>query len=467
LLSTSEESACPVNTTAPLSLGPDELLSIELLEEHARRLAALLSIVPGRGGNGRQHLRRLKEHMRALGEVYTDLAEDARRESTSPAAEWLLDNFHIIAATARDIHHDLPASFFKRLPRVAADEFAGLPRIYAVALELIRSSAGRLDSQRLQRFITAFQSVTPLTIGELWAWPSALKLALLDHLHARAQVLGSIRVHRLNADQLAGAIEGGATGSDQWPEDVHHAFVTRLLQLTRPLGAVASELHRRLERALAAAGQTIEDSIRAEGQHQAAEQAGMANLIGSLRLISTFDWSEFFESVSLVEQVLQRDPAGIYSQMGLSQPRSLPARRRGAGALDRRGTTAHRAEEHRARPAKSCESAGRARVTRRLPPDWGGRRQFDRSVAWRPDFRQRVRRMFFACATPGYLGSIAAGTALLAGLAVLHARSYGWRGNALVVVALLTMIPASELVIQIVQRLISYLIPPRRLPRID
>ena len=164
--------------TGPRSLaGGGELLSIELLEEHARRLAALLSIAPRGGGSGRAHLRQLKEHMRALRAVYTALAEDARQEATSPAAEWLLDNFHIISAAARDINHDLPPSFFRRLPRIAADEFAGLPRIYALALELIGSSAGRLDAQRLQRFISAFQSVTPLTMGELWAWPSALKLA--------------------------------------------------------------------------------------------------------------------------------------------------------------------------------------------------------------------------------------------------------------------------------------------------
>jgi cyclic beta-1,2-glucan synthetase len=90
--------------------------------------------------------------MRVLRDVYTALAEDARQEPMSPAAEWLLDNFHIISAAARDIHHDLPPSFFRRLPRIAADEFAGLPRIYALALELIGSSAGRLEAQRLQPF---------------------------------------------------------------------------------------------------------------------------------------------------------------------------------------------------------------------------------------------------------------------------------------------------------------------------
>ena len=166
-----------------------ELLSMELLEEHARRLAAMLSLSPGRRGQRRTHLRQLKAHMQALRKTYTLLAEDARREPMPPAAEWLLDNFHIATAAARDIQRDLPPAYFSRLPRVAADEYAGLPRIYALALELIGSSAGRLDAQRLQRFVSAFQSVTPLTMGELWAWPSVLKLALLEHLRARGDVL--------------------------------------------------------------------------------------------------------------------------------------------------------------------------------------------------------------------------------------------------------------------------------------
>src|SRR6185369_9125162 len=161
------------------------------------------------------HLRRLDENRRALRATYSALAEDARRgESASPATEWLLDNFHIVSAAGRDILHDLPASFFRRLPRIAADEFEGIPRIYALALELIRSSAGHLDAQRLSRFITAFQSVTPLTIGELWAWPSALKLALIEHLRVRADILAASRSHRVNADRLAGALEKARAVSD-------------------------------------------------------------------------------------------------------------------------------------------------------------------------------------------------------------------------------------------------------------
>lgn len=166
--------------------GAIELLGIEPLEEHARRLAALLTVSSRRRGGSRAHLKRLRHHADALRRVYTSLTDDAKRgEPSSPAAEWLLDNFHIVLAALRDIRHDLPPAFFRRLPQIAADEFAGLPRIYAMALESIRLSAGRLDPQRLHRFVTAFQSITPLTMGELWAWPSALKLALVEHLRTR------------------------------------------------------------------------------------------------------------------------------------------------------------------------------------------------------------------------------------------------------------------------------------------
>ena len=291
-----------------------DLLGIEPLEEHARRLAALFTVSAGRRGSA-AHLKKLRQHARALRQVYTSLAADAARgEPSSPAAEWLLDNFHIVLAALRDIHHDLPASFFRRLPWIAADEFEGLPRIYAMALELIRCSAGRLDSQRVHRFVTAFQSITPLTMGELWAWPSALKLALVEHVRTRADVMATSRAHRLGADRLVDALASPARARSHWPPQVHPAFVIRLLQRSRE-HETAAVLREQLDAALMSRGQTIEDAIRSEARHQASEQAFMANLIGSLRLVSTFDWSEFFESVSLVEQVLQRDPAAVYGRM--------------------------------------------------------------------------------------------------------------------------------------------------------
>jgi cyclic beta-1,2-glucan synthetase len=304
--------------SAPRHVTPSgglELLGIDLLADHARLLAASLAVGPARRRSRRGHLRRLDADARVLRRIYAALADDSRREGVPPAAEWLLDNFHLISAAARDIHHDLPTAFFRTLPSIVGGEFAGQPRIYALAVELIRNSAGRLDEQRLHRWITAFQAVTPLTIGELWAWPSALKLGLVEQLGVHARVLAESRAHQQQADRVARAVETGAFTPDRFPRDVHPAFVTRLLRRSREYGAGAAALRQALDTVLAARGDTVEDAIRSEGRHQAAEQATMASLIGSLRLIGTFDWSEFFETVSLVEQVLRRDPAGVYRRM--------------------------------------------------------------------------------------------------------------------------------------------------------
>ncbi len=455
-----------LTTAGPFADGGMELLGIEPLEEHARRLAALLTVSIRGRANGVAHLRRLDGHMRTLRHVYVALTDAARRgEQPSPAGEWLLDNFHIISAAARDIRHDLPPAFYRRLPRIAADEFAGFPRVYAMALELIGRSAGRLDSQRLHRFVTAFQSITPLTMGELWAWPSALKLALLDYLRARADRLAETRVHQLDADRLASSLEDPA-GRRTWPTEVHPAFVIRLLQRSRerePAGVLRHEL----DAALAARGQTIEEAIRADGRHQASEQAFMSSLIGSLRLISTFDWTEFFERVSLVEQVLHRDPVGVYGRM------DFQSRDRYRHAVEE---MAHPTGDAQLRVALKAVERAR-QVAERTPGErsahvgyyliGGGRRQFEKGIGWSPRQSIRIRRLFFRYATPGYLGTIALGTAALVATAVAFAYARGWRGSGLVWTALLMVVPATELTIQIVQRIISNLIPPRRLPRLD
>src|SRR6476659_4920205 len=164
-------------------------------------------------------------------------------------------------------------------PRIAADEFAGLPRIYAMALELIRCSAGRLDPQRVHRFITAFQSIAPLTMGELWAWPSALKLALVEHVRLHGEVLAASRTQRHLADRILAQLASQSIVAAAWPDNAHPAFIIRLLQRSQEFEN-ASALRRDLENALAARGDSIEEAITAEGRHQASEQAAMASLVG-------------------------------------------------------------------------------------------------------------------------------------------------------------------------------------------
>ena len=165
-----------------------ELLSAERLEEYAGLLAAQHK--DASAGRGKSLLPRLEENERILIGAYETISEAVRRDRTlTPAAEWLIDNFHIVDEQLREIREDLPESYYRELPKLRTGELAAYPRIYAIALGLISHTDSRLDVDNLKRFILAYQTVTPLTIGELWALAITLRIALVENLRRIARAL--------------------------------------------------------------------------------------------------------------------------------------------------------------------------------------------------------------------------------------------------------------------------------------
>src|SRR3954452_4903908 len=163
-----------------------ELFSIGQLEQHAKSLAAWHDVERGGVAVGRgpdRLLPRLDENevlLRDAYEVVTDGVKRGRR--ITPAAEWFLDNYHLIEEQIRTARRHLPPGYSRELPRLAGGPSAGYPRVYAIALELVSHADGRADAESLRAFVAAYQSVTPLKLGELWAIPIMLRLALLENL---------------------------------------------------------------------------------------------------------------------------------------------------------------------------------------------------------------------------------------------------------------------------------------------
>src|SRR4051794_3505785 len=179
-----------------------EFFSVERLEQYALTLAAEHKTVTRKGRA--QLLPRLEDNGRKLEAAYKALVNALREgRAISPAAEWLVDNYHIIEEQLREIRQDLPTSYYHELPKLAEGELADYPRIYAVALALIAHTDSRLDTNTLQRFITAYQTVSPLSIGELWAVAITLRLALVENLRRLATAVTRARAQREVADKLA------------------------------------------------------------------------------------------------------------------------------------------------------------------------------------------------------------------------------------------------------------------------
>ena len=440
------------------------------MEERALALAASFAVDPSPRRRARNIFPRFDDNAQVLRDAYRTLAHDVRTgQFVTSAAEWLLDNFHLVTSEIRDIRQHLPRTYYRHLPTLASPEHAGHARVYAMAVELVRHSDSRIDRQKLAVFVNSYQRVSPLTIGELWAWPSMLKLALIENLRRLAEETLEARAARLAADGYVSRIEDGADlAAHGLPSSLHVAHVVQLLHRVREYGLRLSSVRSAVDEHLAAQQTTAEDTIRAEHQRQAAAQVSVANAIGSLRLCSVIDWRQYVESVSLVQQALARDPAGAYGRMDfLSRDRQRQAVEEiAAPDGDAQLRVALRAVESARQAAASGSVADRAaHVGYHLIGR--GRRSLEADVAYRPRPGKRLRRLLFAHATLIYLGPIAAITAAQLTGAAAYVRHAGGSAVTVVAMTLLLAILAADIAIALVQRVIAWAVPPRRLSRLD
>ena len=184
-----------------------ELFSAERLEQHAESLAAAQTVTTD-SDSGRPLIPRVTENGRALLEYYRATAKAVQQDLTiTPAAEWLVDNFYIVEEQLREIRDDLPAGFYKKLPKLASGHLQGYPRVFGVAWAYVAHTDSRFDPDVLRAFVTAYQRVQPLTIGELWAVAITLRIVLVENLRRvwRNAILLSRRA-REEADVLADSL---------------------------------------------------------------------------------------------------------------------------------------------------------------------------------------------------------------------------------------------------------------------
>ncbi|MEP6735492.1 MAG: glucoamylase family protein [Chryseolinea sp.] len=311
-----------VNEKPPLR---SELFSAEQMEQHAQQLAAAHQTTTTDGAE--LLLKRLAENETILFEV-TNLLHEAVRDKkpVTPAGEWLLDNFYLIEEQITIGKRYLPKGYSKGLPRLINGSSVGFPRVYDIAIQIISHSDGRVDMSSLINFIISYQKVSYLTIGELWAIPIMLRLALLENL---SRVAARIAVDRKDAALAGEWADLVIKTAEEKPKDLVLVIADMARSNPPMVSAFIAEFTRKLqwkgldlnlaltwiEQHLADSSSTINLMVLAENQKQAADQLSMSNSINSLRFLAKMDWREFVEKISVVEQTLHQDIGGDYGRM--------------------------------------------------------------------------------------------------------------------------------------------------------
>ena len=311
-----------INERPPLR---SEIFTKDRLEAHAVTIAKRHEIFFDK--NAEHLLKRLADNENYLLEVYELLSGTLKQNNTiSPAAEWMLDNFYLIEEQIYTGKKHLPKGYSKALPKLVKGEFANLPRVYDMAVEIISHSDGYVDIVNLTSFVKAYQTVNYLKLGELWAIPIMLRLALIENLRRLSALISEDITNKALADKWADEM---VEIVEKDPKNLVLVIADMARSEPPMVSTFVAELYRRLqekgsslslainwiEQRLSEIGATSNEMIRADNRNQAATQVSVGNCIRSFRFLSTASWKDFVEDTSIVNEILSRDINGIYSKM--------------------------------------------------------------------------------------------------------------------------------------------------------
>ncbi len=455
-----------------------ELFSSDQMEQHGVRLASAHRLTSGPVPD--QLLVRLAANEGVLIQTRNVLTAAVRaKHRITPAGEWLLDNFYLIDEQIRTARRHLPKGYSRELPSLATGTSSGLPRVYDIALETIAHGDGRVDPDGLGRFVAAYQTVTPLRLGELWAIPIMLRLALIENLR---RVAVRIAAGRLDRDLAVAWANELAEMARKDPKNLI-LVIADMARSTPPMTTpFVSELTRRLqgqgtalalpltwlEQQLAASGLSIEQLVRAGNQQQAADQVSISNSIGSLRFLGTMDWREFVESMSTVERALRSDPGTAYAGMDFA------SRDRYRHVIEEVAKASGLSEEAVAERAIGLAQEGAARhgaADRTAHVGYylidRGRPELEGVTRARLSLSDRLRRGARRSPLSLYLGAITLIMVLLAAGLLAEVQADGMTAWALVPMGLLALLATGQLAVALVNGLAPSLASPHALPRMD
>lgn len=297
----------------------DILLNSEDLNYHAKEIAKTHSIY-GKRKSTKILLNRLENNYGFIFLAYKRLNDDAKmNRDMSPASEWLLDNFYKIEEQVKETKKNLAKDKFVKLDMLNSGFLKGYPRTYGIALELISHTDGRIDEKLIIDFIKAYQTQKVLSIAEIWSLALMMRIALIENIRNICEKIIRTQNEWKNAEnaierypnEIVEAFKQGLENDNI----ICSSFIEHFLRKLRKNDIESGEILTYIEKKLGEYNTSAKKLIEEEHQEQAARKISIGNTIVALHTIGTIDWNDIFETLSIVEGILRKDPSGIYPLM--------------------------------------------------------------------------------------------------------------------------------------------------------
>lgn len=239
------------------------------------------------------------------------------------SCQWLLDNIYLIEKEYKMVKANLPLKYCAYLPLNTEKDLC-VPRIYTLAQGFIKTYEGIVKKDNARKYITTLKEEYDFTMGELWAFPLMLRVVLLEYLSEITDEMSFIVKEKKKANLFCEKIINAYVKSD-YTETFNNyisenkratiPFIERTIKVLRDNALEKDEVIKWLALSLPKGNGSIDNAIKEQYVNEGKLQRIMGNSITSLRSIDAIDWKTFFESISDVEEILSKDPCGIYKKM--------------------------------------------------------------------------------------------------------------------------------------------------------
>lgn len=446
-----------------------ELFGMERLADHARSLARAQQHAPGVRAS-RALLRRLDANAAALAHCYAQtVASAAAGRPIAPAAEWLIDNYHLVEKQIRKIRDDLPPDYYRQLPVVANGPLAGLPRAFELAWAYVAHSDSLFEAERFRAFVESFQGVTVLTIGELWSLAIMLQLVMVENLRRLAEEGIADEQERQAADALAAEVMAAGDPAEAVQRlaagagPVRLVFHAQLALRLRASDPATVEARRWLEQQATAAGTSLAELDRDAQERFVAATGSVRNVIRSMRAVSEIEWGELVEQLSLPDRILSQ--GSDFAAM------DFPSRNLYRNALEELARGSAYAEDAIARMAVALAGRDPSRNrTDRDPGHWllrEGRAELEAASGFVPALGDRLARRLRRGGVGLYIALIALLALLLVTPLWTVAHEAGPPLWMLAGMLAASAVVALETATAIMNRLYASFLPPQLVPALE
>lgn len=269
----------------------------------------------------------LNENYNFIFETYKILNEHIKLGiKIHSAGEWILDNFYIIEEMVKSIKKELTLKKYTKMIGIASGKYEGFARSYVLAEEIVSFTDCKVDSETIYSCLEAYQKNKMLNIEEIANFGIFLKIAIINHIKEVCERIFSSQIQRFKVEEIIERLVekkdikervfiSKINYNSSFENELKYPFIEYMSYKLKKYGKLASSYQEILETEVLKMGLTVNEIVQKEHLYIATLKITVGNCIKSLKDISRIDFTELLGKMNGTEEILSKDPAGVYEKM--------------------------------------------------------------------------------------------------------------------------------------------------------